>query len=100
MDDYRIALIEALDKKIEDTQLLLNDPDLKEMAEIELLELNKQKDLIMGNFQNNSSEDDQQDTLDERNIIFQVSGAAGGEEAKIWAEELNFSLNQLNKLLR
>lgn len=87
MDDYRIALIEALDKKIQDTSLLLTDPDLKEMAELELLELKKQKDQIMGNYEN-TSEENSEDSLDERNIILQVSGAAGGEEAKIWAEEL------------
>lgn len=87
MDDYRIALIEALDKKIEDTSLLLTDPDLKEMAEFELLELEKQKDQIMGNYESSENESSQ-DSLDERNIILQVSGAAGGEEAKIWAEEL------------
>lgn len=87
MDDYRIALIEALDKKIQDTSLLLTDPDLKEMAELELLELKKQKDQIMGNYEN-TGEESSEDSLDERNIILQVSGAAGGEEAKIWAEEL------------
>lgn len=87
MDDYRIALIEALDKKIQDTSLLLADPDLKEMAELELLELKKQKDQIMGNYENTGKESSE-DSLDERNIILQVSGAAGGEEAKIWAEEL------------
>lgn len=86
MDDYRKALIEAIDKKISDTSLLLTDPDLKEMAEIELEELNKQKNQIMGNF--DSSSDDSEDSLDERNIIIQSSGAAGGEEAKLWGDEL------------
>lgn len=87
MDDYRKALIEALDKKIEDTSLLLNDPDLKEMAEEELNELNKQKDHIMGNYEG-SNDENSDDSLDERNVILQTSGAAGGEEAKIWSEEL------------
>jgi len=86
MDDYRKALIEALDKKIADTTSLLVDPQLKEMAEIELAELNKQRDLIMGNYESEVSEDD--DSLDQRNIILQSSGAAGGEEAKLWGDEL------------
>jgi len=86
MDDYRKALIEAIDKKIEETSLLLNDAELKEMAEIELTELNKQKNQIMGNFSEEQTSDE--DSLDQRNIILQVSGAAGGEEAKLWAEEL------------
>ena len=63
MDDFRKALIDSLDKKIEETSTLLSDPDLKEMAEIELTELNKQKDLIMGNF-NNEDDDEDQDSLD------------------------------------
>lgn len=86
MDDYRKALIEAIDKKIQDTSLLLGDPDLKEMAEIELVELNKQKNQIIGNFESDESEES--DSLDERNIILQSSGAAGGEEAKLWGDEL------------
>lgn len=86
MDDYRKALIDAIQEKIEQTTELLNDPDLKEMAEAELSELNKQKDQIMGNFGNEHG--DSEDSLDERNIILQVSGAAGGDEAKLWSEEL------------
>ncbi len=86
MDDYRKALIEALDKKIADTSLLVNVPELKEMAEEELIELNKQKDQIMGNFQNQT--ENEEGSLDDRDIILEVSGAAGGEEAKIWSEEL------------
>src|SRR5260221_191976 len=35
-----------------------------------------------------ASEEKQQDNFDERNIILEVKGAAGGDEAKIWAEEL------------
>lgn len=87
MDDYRKALIEALDNKIADTSLLLSEPELKEMAEAELAELNKQKKQIIGNYRESNSENEQ-DSLDERNIILQVSGAAGGEEAKIWGDEL------------
>ncbi len=86
MDDYRKALIESIDAKIAETSQLLSDPDFKEMAELELLELNKQKDQIMGNY--SQSEDDEEDSLDDRNAILQTSGAAGGEEAKLWGDEL------------
>lgn len=84
--DYREQLIIDIDKKIEETTLLLADPELKEMAEQEIIELNKQKDQIMGNFEESSN--DSEGSLDERNIILQVSGAAGGEEAKLWGDEL------------
>ena len=86
MDDYRKALIEAIDAKIADTTHLLQDPDLMEMAEVELKELQKQKDQIMGNFE--SEDSDEEGSLDDRNIIMQSSGAAGGEEAKLWGDEL------------
>lgn len=86
MDDYRKALIEAIDAKIADTTSLLSDPAFKEMAEEELKELNRQKNQIMGNFE--SEEDESEDSLDERNVILQSSGAAGGEEAKLWGDEL------------
>jgi len=87
MDDYKKALIDELDKKIKDTSLLLTDPTYKDLASAELTELNKQKNQILGNFENNQT-DNSDNSLDERNVIMQVSGAAGGEEAKIWAEEL------------
>lgn len=87
MDDYRKALIEAIDKKIEETSLLLSDTDFAEMAKSELDELNKQKNQILGNFGPGGSEESD-DSLDERNIILEISGAAGGEEAKLWADEL------------
>jgi peptide chain release factor 1 len=86
MDDYRKALIEAIDKKIADTTLLLEDPDFSEMAKEELEELNRQKAMITGDYED-AAEDDE-DSLDDRNIILQVSGAAGGEEAKLWGDEL------------
>ncbi len=87
MDDYRKALIEAIDAKIKDTTHLLQDPDFSEMAQEELNELNRQKDQIMGNFENSNDIEDG-DSLDERNVILQSSGAAGGEEAKLWGDEL------------
>ncbi len=85
MDDYRKALIDSIDAKIAQTSELLSDPDFKEMAEEELLALNKQKDQIMGNYENTSEDED---SLDDRNVILQTSGAAGGEEAKLWGDEL------------
>jgi len=87
MDDYRKALIDSIDEKIKDTTSLMSDPAFKEMAQEELLQLNKQKDQILGNFTENNSLETQ-DSLDTRDVILQVSGAAGGEEAKLWADEL------------
>ena len=87
MDEYRKTLIDALDKKIRQTSELLSDPDLSEMAKSELDQLNEQKNQILGNFEKSQTSSDDE-SLDTRNILLQVSGAAGGDEAKLWAEEL------------
>jgi peptide chain release factor 1 len=88
MDDYRKGLIVSIDEKIKDTTSLISDPDLKEMAEEEIKELENQKNQIMGNFSDASSNESDDDSLNNRDVIFQVSGAAGGEEAKLWGDEL------------
>lgn len=87
MEDYKKDLVKSIDKKIQDASSLLSDPELKEMAEKEIKELEFQKNQILGNFDDSDSKDDG-DSLDKRNILLQVSGAAGGDEAKLWAEEL------------
>lgn len=88
MDDYREKLIIELEKKIEEAKnLLAVEPEMAELAKAELDELEKQKQQIEASF-NSSSGESEKDDLDQRNIILEVKGAAGGEEAKIWAEEL------------
>lgn len=87
MDDYKKNLIDTIDKKIEETTSLLLDPGFSEMAKTELENLNKQRNQILGNFEKESTGENEE-SLDTRNIILQVSGAAGGDEAKLWANEL------------
>ena len=87
MDDYRKSLTEDIDLKIIETSKLLDDPDYHNLAKKELEDLNYQKNQILGNFVI-SDKDENEDSIDNRNIILQVSGAAGGEEAKLWGDEL------------
>jgi len=56
------------------------------MAKAEIEDLEKQKAEIEATFQTNT--EDAGDSLDTRNVIIEVSGAAGGEEAKIWGQDL------------
>jgi len=77
--------LEELQKKIEETTILLADPSLKEMAEKEILELEIQKKVLTDAL---SKEAEEGNSLDDRNVIMEVKGAAGGEEAKLWKEEL------------
>lgn len=84
MSDYRLIQLADLDQRIEETKLL-DDPSLKELVQEELSSLQAQRDAIQASF-NESNQP--QTTLDERNVIFEVKGAAGGEESKIFGEEL------------
>lgn len=85
MEDYRLYQIAELDKKIEETRVLLDDPDMASLAQEEINALEEQKAAIEATMQ--PEERDGSD-LDERNAILEVSGAAGGDEAKLWANEL------------
>lgn len=87
MEDYRKYQLNELDKKIEETKLLLSDPQLAEMATEEIRNLEQQKQHILETYQM-ESEETTTDDLNDRNVIIQISGAAGGEEAKLWADEL------------
>jgi peptide chain release factor 1 len=85
MYDYRRVQIDELVRKIEETSILLSDVALKEMAEKEIADLQSQKEVLEATLR---EEAESGDSLDERNIIMEVKGAAGGEEAKLWKEEL------------
>ncbi len=85
MYDYRIVQIETLEKKIEEARSLLADSALKELAEKEISELESQKRVLEEALNKDA---DSGESLDDRNVIMEVKGAAGGEEAKLWKEEL------------
>ncbi len=86
MNDYRYTQIEELDQKIEEAKKLLSDPTLMPLAkeEIEMLEL--QKKAIEDSIKETDTKNEQD--FDEKNILLEVKGAAGGDEAKLWADEL------------
>ncbi len=85
MDDYRKIQLEELTRKIEETKFLLNDPSLADLAAEELRNLETQKEAFEQELLESS---DVSEDLDERNVIVEIKGAAGGDEAKIWGEEL------------
>lgn len=97
MTDYRRTQIQELERKIQETRELLNDPALAPLAQKEITDLSLQRQALEESLQ--KQENDQKNNLDERNVILEIKGAAGGEEAKRWAEELlrmyiKFSQNQ------
>jgi peptide chain release factor 1 len=86
MSDYRYIQIQELEQKIAETKPLLEDPSLTEMAQVEIADLEKQKQELEDSIK--ASQEKNQDNFDERNILLEVKGAAGGDEAKLWADEL------------
>lgn len=86
MDDYRLVQIQELENKIEDTRLLLQDPTLAPLAEKEIQDLEAQKKALQDSY--DASYESPEESLDDKNAILEVSGAAGGEEAKLWGDEL------------
>src|SRR3989338_290374 len=85
MYDYRKVQIQELTQKIEDTRSLLSDPSMKELAEKEIATFEEQKRVLEEAV---NKEAESGDSLDDRNAILEIKGAAGGEEAKLWREEL------------
>lgn len=88
---YLLSQLEEIDKKIKEAEQLLNDPDMGPLTKEEIKNLNEQKAQLQKAIQgmeNQTAENDEDSDLDQRNVIFEVKGAAGGDEAKIWADEL------------
>ena len=86
MNDYRYTQIEEIEKKIEDTKALLEDPSMAQLAKEEIASLQAEKEALEEGIK--ASQEKRADSFDERNILVEVKGAAGGDEAKLWAEEL------------
>lgn len=85
MYDYRLTQLQEIEQKIAETKSLLDDPAFAELATEELTALKAQKSELEESIQ---ASKDNGDDLDERNVILEVKGAAGGDEAKLWSEEL------------
>jgi len=87
MDDYRQVQIADLDKKIEETKSLLSDPEMADLAKSEIDNLEQQKQEILRTYEVEAP-DTTDDSLGDRNVMIEVSGAAGGDEAGNWGKEL------------
>ncbi len=86
---YLTSQIVELEQKIREAQALLSDPDMAPLAQKEIEELTIQKQALQNSLTPPTSQTtNNEDSLDLRNAILEVSGAAGGDEAKLWAGEL------------
>ncbi len=89
---YQIQ-IDNLDKALADNQALLQDEEMKDLATEEiahLLEEKKALELAAADFMSsqNKSEDNSDEVAKTANAIIEIRGGAGGDEAKIWGNDL------------
>src|SRR3972149_1274851 len=91
--------INILEQRIRETEQFLSDPELATMAKVEIDDLKKQKEQLESALTDQQltakspfgfaqGEQQQGTGLDRRNVILEVKGAAGGDEAKIFSGEL------------
>src|SRR3989344_2674675 len=93
--DYLKPQIEVLDRKIAEAKQLASDPTMAELSHEEIKRLEEEKSLLLSSSLPNSSNlsdsptsGDSDSRWDNRNIILEIRGAAGGQEAKLWGEDL------------
>lgn len=82
---YLNKQIEELDKKIEETKRLLEDPDMVELAKDEIKELEEQKKILETDSPESVKENS---SLDNHSVLMEIRAAAGGNEAGIFAADL------------
>ena len=83
--------IDQLEIKIQENRDLTNDPELKELALLEIKNLEEQKKLLTqaaDQMQAAQTQNSVGPNIKHQNAILEFRQGAGGDEAKIWAEEL------------
>lgn len=94
-NDELLAQIYELDFKISEAEKLLSDPEMSVLAHEEINTLKNQKEELEKHVETTSFYSSEREekpdpgaSLDTRNAIIEVKGAAGGDEANIFAREL------------
>jgi len=85
--DYLKPELKRLDKLIQTAQTSLSDPQLKSLAQEEIKKLETQKQALLKS-QKPTTHPSPSKKARQGNCILEVRAAAGGEEAKIWADDL------------
>jgi peptide chain release factor 1 len=92
MDNYLEQQLAEINKKIEDNKSLLTDPELAELAESEIEELEKQKlelqESASKSMSSDSEEEWDEDDLNPNVANVEIRSAAGGDEAGLFAGDL------------
>jgi len=83
--------VNRLKAEIKKNQTLLPDPELKNLAQKEIDRLKTQLQSLKSikqNFSSKATERNEAQNFNNRPVIIEVRAAAGGDEAKIWANDL------------
>ncbi len=92
MQNPYLEQIKNLEAKIAENQALLGDPELGELALLEISDLETQKKALedaADEFIQSSQNDGATETdTTKSSAILEIRGGAGGDEAKIWANDL------------
>lgn len=85
--------LDIIETSIKENQILLNDPELGILAQEEIDRLNQEKESLLSasnTFQHSLEEQEsvKTDPTARSSAIIELRGGAGGDEAKIWAEDL------------
>lgn len=96
MDDYLKQQLNELDKKIAETSKLLSDPQMAELARLEIEDLEKQKEELQSSALSRQSSDGltaDSSPAGERILntdicILEIRSAAGGDEAGLFGNDL------------
>lgn len=91
--NYLEQQIKDIDKRIEEVKLLLEDPEMSELAMDEISELEKQKAELTQSAQSDSdgdsyTNDDADGDINPNVAILEIRAAAGGDEAGLFAGDL------------
>ncbi len=89
--DYLEQQIAEIDQKIEEAKLLLSDPQMAELAQMEINKLEKQKEELQNSASTpmqESSEEDEDDGVNPNIAMLEIRAAAGGDEAGLFAGDL------------
>lgn len=91
MENYLEQQLQQIDSRIEEAKKLLCDPELKNLAQMEITELEKQKQELQESAASTvgSGDDDSFDEEVNPNVaILEIRAAAGGDEAGLFAADL------------
>lgn len=90
INDQLQIQIDLLDQKISAAKELLSDPSLKSLATEEITKLETQKQALTDSIKSlqPAGQDQSHQSFDTKSLTIEVRSGAGGEEAKIWAQDL------------